>query len=86
MIRTPKTWRITHGHTLAVVAERAGITGENPSRTYSRYENGERDCPAPVVEAVRKMSQGEIGAEHWQAVRVAFLGAAATAKRKRRAA
>lgn len=84
MIRNPKTWRLENSHTLAVVAERAGIKGENPSRTYSRYENGERDCPAPVVEAVREMSGGAVGAEAWHQVRVAWLGR--SGKRKRRAA
>ena len=81
MIRTPKAWRTEEGLTLVVVAASAGIGGANPARTYSRYELGERDCPATIVEAIRKMSNGKVGAEAWQQVRVAWLGA-----RKRRAA
>jgi hypothetical protein len=81
MIRNPKTWRLSEGLTLAIVAAKVGIAGSNPSRTYGRYETGERDCPASVVEAVRKLSGGKIGAEAWHAVRVGWLDG-----RKRRAA
>ena len=81
LIRNPKTWRTAEGLTLAVVAAQAGIAGSNPSRTYSRYETGERDCPPSVIEAVRKLSGGKIGAEAWHHARVAWL-----AGRKRRAA
>lgn len=73
MIREPKAWRVAAGFSVASVARQAGIQGNNPVRTYSRYESGENPCPAEVVEAVRMLSDGEVGAESWQKVRLDFL-------------
>lgn len=74
MIRNPKAWREDAGLTLAAVAAEAGIAGINPSRTFNRYESGERPCPAEVIAAVQRLSGGKIKAQHWQDVRVAYLG------------
>lgn len=76
----PRTWRISQGLTQRELAQRAGINGRNPSRTYDRYERGISDCPAAVVEAVRIASAGVVGAEAWHAVRLSHL------QRKERAA
>ncbi len=75
-IRDPKSWRNEAGLTLAEVAARAGITGRNPAKTYSRYETGQSPCPAPVVEAVRSLSEGAVGAEAFHKVRLRHLSGA----------
>lgn len=79
MIRNPKEWRAAAGLTMASVATSAGIIGRNPSATYSRYERGAQQCPAPVIAAVEKLSDGAVTAASWQAVRMEFLGNEAVA-------
>lgn len=69
----PKDWRAQADLTLASAAMLAGIQGRNPSKTYSRYETGESPCPAAVVEKIRAGSNGQVTAESWHAVRLAFL-------------
>lgn len=64
----PREWRLSAGLRLKDVALAAGIGGKNPARTYARYESGEQDCPAGVVEAVRKLSDGVVSAEDWHCV------------------
>jgi transcriptional regulator with XRE-family HTH domain len=73
LILDPKSWRVEAGLTLAAVAANAGIGGANPAKTYSRYETGESPCPATVVEAVRTLSGGLVGAEAFHAARMRFL-------------
>lgn len=69
----PKAWRLSSGFSQGHVAKKAGLTGANPSRTYDRYESGECPCPAAVIEAVRKLSEGVVGAESWQRQRLDYL-------------
>jgi transcriptional regulator with XRE-family HTH domain len=73
MILDPKAWRLQAGLTLASVARAAGIEGRNPAKTYSRYEQGESACPAEIVERLRALSQGQLGAESFHAVRLTWL-------------
>lgn len=70
---TPLEWRRLRGCTKEFVAARTPIAGKNPSRTYDRYERGENPCPADVIEAVRQLSGGAVGAEGWQKVRLDYL-------------
>jgi transcriptional regulator with XRE-family HTH domain len=77
--RDPREWRKETGKTLADVASLAGIAGRNPSRTYARYETGDNQCPANVIEAVRVLSAGAVTGDSWQRVRVNFLSAGASA-------
>jgi transcriptional regulator with XRE-family HTH domain len=79
MIRDPRKWREKAGFTLARVAVEVGIDGQNPARTYARYERGENQCPVTVIEKVRALSRGRVTAESWCAVRSAFLGNAGVA-------
>lgn len=69
----PKTWREQAGLTLRDLAGKAGIQGTNPARTYDRYESGEQQCPAEVVEAVLYLSANVVAPADWHAVRIAFL-------------
>lgn len=73
----PRSWRLREGLTVAEMARRAGISGKNPVRTYGRYETGEQPCPPEVIERVREITGGEVGAEGWQKARVEFLSARA---------
>lgn len=73
----PKAWRVACGLSLHALARRVGIAGVNPARTYSRYERGESQCPSEIVERVRTLSQGAVGAEDWQRVRCAHLARSA---------
>lgn len=82
MARNPKSWRQEAGLSLAHVAAHAGIAGANPARTYDRYEKGEQACPATVIERVRELSAGAVGAESWQETRMQFFKAAAGAKQR----
>ena len=78
-IVSPLQWRLNVGLTLAAAAERAGIAGKNPLRTYARYESGAQPCPPHVVEAIRTASSGTVGAESWHRARLAFLARQAAA-------
>lgn len=75
LILDPKAWRLQAGMTLATVARAAGIEGRNPAKTYSRYEQGESACPAEIVERLRTLSQGQLGAESFHAARLSWLRA-----------
>jgi transcriptional regulator with XRE-family HTH domain len=62
---TPRAFREKKGLNLLQMAERLGVAGENPSRTYQRWETGERPVPLPVVAAFEKMSAGRVRASDW---------------------
>lgn len=72
----PKAWRVGAGKGLTEIARAVGLGGKNPARTYDRYEKGEQECPAEVVEAVRQMSGGIVGAESWLRARMAYRASA----------
>lgn len=73
-IPTPAEWRQQRGCTLKFCADYAEIGGKNPGQTYARYERGENPCPAGVVEAIRELSDGAVGAESWQRARREYCG------------
>lgn len=70
----PRIWRRNNGLTLADVAIAIGISGNNPSATYARYERGLNAAPAKIVEAIMHLSAGAVTAASWQAMRMEFLG------------
>jgi transcriptional regulator with XRE-family HTH domain len=85
MATNPKSWRTAQGLSLADLAKKAGISGNNPARTYDRYERGEQACPAEVVEVVKTTSGGAVNAESWHGVRLAHLRAVDGSEKARRA-
>ena len=70
---SPSEWRIGAGHTQATLAALAGVTGCNPSRTWKRWESGERKASAAVIDLVDGLSKGAVTARSWARVRAEYL-------------
>lgn len=85
MSLNPKDWRAAAKLSLAAVAAKAGITGQNPARTYVRYESGACICPTEIVETVSKLSAGAVEPNDWHRARVGFLNSQRREKTRRRA-
>lgn len=49
-----------------------GITGKNPSRTWQRYETGEREPPVSVIAKLEMISDGAVTTTSWMHVRQAY--------------
>lgn len=64
----PAEWRRNAGLSQASVAKLVGIEGKNPSRTWQRYETGERQPRADVIAAVERVSKGKVTAKSWTEV------------------
>jgi transcriptional regulator with XRE-family HTH domain len=69
----PKRWRQQREMTMAGVALMLGIVGKNPSRTWQRYENGEREPPISIVAKLEMISDGAVSTASWMQVRQAFV-------------
>lgn len=70
-----KEWRLTRNMTLAEAAATLGMPGKNPSRTYQRYESGEKRPDAPLVEAIIAMTGGAVTVEDMHRARLDWLAA-----------
>jgi transcriptional regulator with XRE-family HTH domain len=62
---TPKEFRLKKGWTLLEMAQRFGLEGENPMRTYQRWETGERPVPLPVIAEFERLSRGRVRLRDW---------------------
>jgi transcriptional regulator with XRE-family HTH domain len=69
----PSEWRKHANLSQAAMAEKLGISGENPARTWGRWELGERVPPIDVIVAVERLSEGAVTASSWAEVRGAHL-------------
>jgi transcriptional regulator with XRE-family HTH domain len=69
----PKHWRLNGHLSMAAMAAAAGVRGKNPSRTWQRWETGERAPPLRVIVEIERISDGVINAGAWNTVRQAFL-------------
>lgn len=49
-----------------------GIGGKNPSRTWQRYETGEREPPISVIARLEIISEGAVTTSSWMLVRQAY--------------
>ncbi|MFG1276575.1 hypothetical protein [Xanthobacter autotrophicus] len=58
---------------LAAAAELIGHKGQNPARTWHRWEVGERKCPADIIARVEAASAGKVTAASWAFVRQSFV-------------
>ncbi|MFC5421050.1 helix-turn-helix domain-containing protein [Bosea eneae] len=65
----PQEWRRASGLSQAEVAKLLGLEGKNPSRTWQRYETGERQPRPNVIVAVERISKGKVTARSWEMVR-----------------
>ena len=70
---SPFAWRLSAGHTQASLAALAGVTGRNPSRTWKRWESGERKASAAVIDLIEGLSAGAVTARSWAKVRAEYL-------------
>lgn len=70
---SPQEWRKGIGFSMATLARLLGIEGSNPSRTWQRYENGEREPPLALVCKVEEMSKGTVTTASWVQVRECFI-------------
>src|SRR3569833_1561666 len=61
----PSEWRLRTGLSLAAMARALAIPGKNPTRTYQRYETGERQPPLRLIEQVRLMSRDAVTNTSW---------------------
>ncbi|WP_046601634.1 hypothetical protein [Neorhizobium galegae] len=58
---------------MATIASMLGIAGKNPSRTWQRYETGEREPPIHIVARLEMISDGSVTTTSWMQVRQSFL-------------
>lgn len=65
----PIEWRRSAGLSQAEVAKLVGLGGKNPSRTWQRYEVGERQPRPSMIVAVERISKGKVTARSWEMVR-----------------
>lgn len=75
MSREPKSWREAAGLSQAAVARKVGIGGQNPARTYARYESGASVAPTAVIARLGYLSHGAVEANDWHRVRLHYLKA-----------
>lgn len=66
---TPRAWRMSLQMSQTSAAQRVGIEGKNPARTWQRWESGQQEPPLRVVIAVEQISGGRVTAESWIAAR-----------------
>jgi transcriptional regulator with XRE-family HTH domain len=66
-------WRKSNKLSLSQMAERLGIGGRNPSRTYQRYETGENRPDADTVQKIIEMTAGAVTAQDMHETRLAWL-------------
>lgn len=59
--------------TLADAAQRCGIEGKNPARTFQRYETGETACSLDITIQIVTMTEGAVTLSHLRNIRLAFL-------------
>ncbi|WP_332304682.1 helix-turn-helix domain-containing protein [Rhizobium sp. GR12] len=71
--QSPKSWRQQQKMTMAGVASMLGIKGKNPSRTWQRYETGEREPPVAVMAKLETISEGQVTTTAWMYARKAYL-------------
>ncbi|UDU18841.1 hypothetical protein [Sinorhizobium meliloti] len=57
---------------MASIASMLGIAGKNPSRTWQRYETGEREPPITIIAKLEMISDGSVNSASWMQVRQAF--------------
>ncbi|MNE65612.1 hypothetical protein D3C80_1611070 [compost metagenome] len=59
--------------TMAGVATMLGIGGKNPSRTWQRYETGEREPPISIIARLEMISERSVTTTSWMLVRQEYL-------------
>lgn len=69
----PKQWRNSRRLSQAKVAMSLGYGGKNPARVWHRWETGEGEPPVSVIVRIEIMSDGQVTAASWLAVRQAYL-------------
>jgi len=74
-IITPQQWRNQAKLSLSTVARLLRIKGNNPGRTYQRWESGERKPSPDIIVAVETLSGGSVTASSWALVRSQYLQA-----------
>lgn len=57
---------------MAGIASMLGIVGKNPSRTWQRYENGEREPPVSIIAKMEMISEGAVTSSSWMHVRQSY--------------
>ena len=70
---TLKIWRKKRGITLSDAAQKCGLGGHNPARTFQRYETGESGCSLEVVIRIEAMTDGVVTLEDMRNIRLAYL-------------
>tara|TARA_A200000159_G_scaffold133625_1_gene131787 strand:- start:11 stop:367 length:357 start_codon:yes stop_codon:yes gene_type:complete len=70
---SPHDWRESAGYTLRSAADRFGVIGKNPARTWQRWETGERSPSVAIIAEVESASAGAVSAASWAQVRNKFI-------------
>jgi len=68
-----RDWRQHHGLSLAEVASGCGIAGVNPRRQLQRFETGEREASASVVEMIRIGTGDAVQPSDMHEIRITWL-------------
>lgn len=69
----PQEWRRNQHFSQEKIALLFGISGNNPARTWQRWESGERSPPLSVITKMEALSDGKVTTKSWLDVRQAFL-------------
>jgi predicted transcriptional regulator len=57
---------------MASIASMLGIVGKNPSRTWQRYETGEREPPLEIIAKLEMISDGAVSTSSWMQIRQTY--------------
>ncbi|MFT6658845.1 helix-turn-helix domain-containing protein [Maritalea sp.] len=68
-----RNWRIDAKVSQRELAVQLGILGANPARTLQRYECGESQMPAPMVDRLTTLSSGKVSAQDMHETRIEWL-------------
>ncbi len=83
---SPKAWREAMKLSMLAAGRLAGHVGRNPSRVWQRWETGEQEPRATVIEVIEKASNGQVTAASWAAARREYLARTGEPSSKRIAA
>lgn len=75
-----KAWRLGKGWSQRRMADAFGIAGANPASQIERIENGKIKAEADLIDAIERVTEGEVTAVDMQATRLAYLREAGKAR------
>lgn len=62
---SPEEWRTGRKLSQDALAKLLGLSGQNPGRTWQRWERGERQPPLSIIAKVETLSDGKVTTRSW---------------------